>query len=84
MSTRVHELAKELGVKSQELLDRIQEWGFEVKSSIFAGLDPATVEQIRGRYHANEPAGTSAAPVAKPSPRPAAPHPRRRPPFARH
>ncbi len=75
MSTRVHELAKELGVKSQELLDRIQEWGFEVKSSIFAGLDPATVEQVRGRYHASEPAGTTAAPVAKPSPRPGSPAP---------
>ena len=33
MSTRVHELAKELGLKSQELLDRIQKWGLDVKVS---------------------------------------------------
>nr|UXE45576.1 translation initiation factor IF-2 [uncultured bacterium] len=74
MSTRVHELAKELGVKSQELLDKIQGWGLDVKPSIFAGLDPATVEQVRDRYHREGSAGTPAAePVAKPSPRPAPP-----------
>jgi translation initiation factor IF-2 len=73
LSTRVHELAKELGVKSQDLLDRIQVWGFEVKSSIFAGLDPSTVEQIRARHHGESAGGTAAAPVAKPSSRPASP-----------
>ena len=31
MSTRVHELAKELGLKSPELLERIQKWGLDVK-----------------------------------------------------
>ena len=47
MSTRVHELAKELGLKSQELLERIQKWGLDVKVSPLASLDPATVERIR-------------------------------------
>ena len=47
MSTRVHELAKELGLKSQELLERIQNWGLEVKVSALASLDPSTVERIR-------------------------------------
>jgi translation initiation factor IF-2 len=75
LSTRVHELAKELGVKSQELLDRIQEWGFEVKPSIFAGVDTSTAEQIRKRHH-QESGGTAAAPSArKPSSRPDSPAP---------
>ena len=47
LSTRVHELAKELGLKSQELLERIQNWGLEVKVSALASLDPSTVERIR-------------------------------------
>ena len=47
MSTRVHELAKELGLKSQELLERIQKWGLDVKVSALASLDPAMVERIR-------------------------------------
>ena len=47
MSTRVHELAKELGLKSAELLERIQGWGLDVKASNFASLDPATVDRIR-------------------------------------
>jgi hypothetical protein len=33
---RVHELAKELGMKSQELLDRIQKEGLDVKLSALA------------------------------------------------
>ena len=47
LSTRVHELAKELGLKSQELLDRIQKWGLDVKASALASLDPAMVERIK-------------------------------------
>jgi translation initiation factor IF-2 len=47
LSTRVHELAKELGLKSAELLERIQGWGLDVKASNFASLDPATVDRIR-------------------------------------
>ncbi len=44
---RVHELAKELGMKSQELLDRIQKEGLDVKVSALASLDPGMVERIR-------------------------------------
>ena len=44
---RVHELAKELGMKSQELLDRIQKEGLDVKLSALASLDPGMVERIR-------------------------------------
>ena len=40
LSTRVHELAKELGLKSPDLLDRIQKWGLDVKVSALASLDP--------------------------------------------
>ena len=47
LSTRVHELAKELGLKSPELLERIQNWGLDVKASNLASLDPATVDRIR-------------------------------------
>src|SRR4051794_9946600 len=43
LSTRVHELAKELGLKSQELLERIQKWGLDVKLSALASLDPSAV-----------------------------------------
>ena len=45
MSTRVHELAKELGLKSPELLERIQKWGLDVKASALASLDPPVVPQ---------------------------------------
>ena len=44
---RVHELAKELGLKSHELLDRIQKEGLDVKVSALASLDPAMVDRIR-------------------------------------
>ena len=47
LSMRVHELAKELGMKSQELLDRIQKEGLDVKLSALASLDPGMVERIR-------------------------------------
>ncbi len=47
LSTRVHELAKELGLKSQELLDRIQNWGLDVKASPLASLDSSTVDRIK-------------------------------------
>ena len=47
LSTRVHELAKELGLKSQELLERIQKWGLDVKANPLASLDPPMVDRIR-------------------------------------
>ena len=65
MSTRVHELAKELGLKSQELLDRIQKWGLDVKGSALASLDPSMVDRIRELMPA------SATPSPDPDPAPA-------------
>src|SRR3954451_9824824 len=47
LSTRVHELAKELGLKSQELLERIQKWGLDVKVRALARLDPSTAATVR-------------------------------------
>ena len=41
---RVHELAKELGLDSKELLARIQEWGLDVKLNRLASVEPAAVE----------------------------------------
>ena len=87
LSTRVHELAKELGLKTQELLERIQKWGLDVKFSALASLDPSTVEQIkervnqspsasevRGAVASTAPAGSvsPSAPTVKPTPRPVA------------
>ena len=75
MSTRVHELAKELGLKSQELLERIQNWGLEVKVSALASLDPSTVERIRElmRQPSTGKDAQNARPAAPSSPNPAAP-----------
>ena len=65
LSTRVHELAKELGLKSAELLERIQSWGLDVKASNFASLDPATVERIRELMARSAPGGGPASPPAQ-------------------
>ena len=72
LSTRVHELAKELGLKSQELLERIQKWGLDVKANALASLDPPMVDRIRELM--DQPAGgdgaTSAASPHRPGPPP--------------
>ena len=72
LSTRVHELAKELGLKSQDLLDRIQGWGLDVKPSIFAGLAQDHVDRIKGLMTGSaEPAAAPAPQTsARPSPTP--------------
>jgi len=74
LSTRVHELAKELGLKSPELLDRIQKWGLDVKKvSALASLDPATVDRIRQLMNggsAPQASKPSAPPKASPTPTP--------------
>ncbi len=73
---RVHELAKELGLKkSQDLLDRIQKWNLDVKANALAVVDPPTVEQIRALF-ARESKGApapAAKPTAAPAPKPSAP-----------
>ncbi len=71
LSTRVHELAKELGLKSQELLERIQKWGLDVKANALASLDPPMVDRIRELM--DQPASgteaTSSASQHRPAPR---------------
>ena len=73
LSTRVHELAKELGLKSQELLERIHKWGLDVKANPLASLDPPLVDRIRELME--QPAGGNEAtsPAAPHRPGPAAP-----------
>ena len=84
LSTRVHELAKELGLKSQELLERIQNWGLDVKVSALASLDPSTVARIRElmgqpstgkdaqKARATPSSTTPSAPTVRSTPRPVA------------
>jgi translation initiation factor IF-2 len=81
LSTRVHELAKELGLKSQELLDRIQSWGLDVKASPLASLDTSMVDRIK-QMHAAPQGQTNApkAPTAAPTPPKPAPVSRPIPP----
>src|SRR5207245_1584051 len=62
LSTRVYELAKEFGLKSQELLDRIQKWGFDVKASAFAALDDSTTDKVRDLMKQGGAAADEAAP----------------------
>ena len=75
LSTRVHELAKELGLKSQDLLDRIQKWGLDVKVSALASLDPAMSDRIRQLVNSENGPEASKAPAA------ARVEPSLRPPF---
>ncbi len=81
MSTRVHELAKELGLKSPELLERIQKWGLDVKASALASLDPPMVDRIKqlmaapsssSAPAASKSLASASAPAASPGPAPAA------------
>src|SRR5437764_1638300 len=73
LSTRVHELAKELGLKSQELLDRIQRWGLDVKVNALASLDPSMVDRIKQLMQGPSAPGAQAAKTPAPPPLPAAP-----------
>ena len=78
LSTRVHELAKELGLKSQELLERIQKWGLDVKANALASLDPPMVDRIRELM--DQPAsGTEATSLARTASARAGADPRRPP-----
>ena len=79
LSTRVHELAKELGLKSAELLERIQNWGLDVKASNFASLDSATVDRIKDL---SAQAASGSGPVSPPQSAPVAPAQPRTPPVS--
>ncbi|MGP1498283.1 MAG: translation initiation factor IF-2 N-terminal domain-containing protein, partial [Schaalia odontolytica] len=48
---RVHELAKELGITSKELMGHLKEAGEFVKSSS-SSLEPPVVRQMRERFAA--------------------------------
>ncbi|PIB73668.1 translation initiation factor IF-2 N-terminal domain-containing protein, partial [Mycolicibacterium brumae] len=76
---RVHELAKELGVTSKEVLARLSEQGEFVKSAsstVEAPVARRLREAFGGNKPAAEPAPAPKAPAAKPSaPKPAAPVP---------
>ncbi|MGF0218350.1 translation initiation factor IF-2 N-terminal domain-containing protein, partial [Rhodococcus sp. IEGM1420] len=74
---RVHELAKELGVTSKELLARLKEQGEFVKSAS-STVEPPVARRLRESFaKANgDGAAPSAAPkpgAPRPGPRPAAP-----------
>ena len=70
---RVHELAKELGLeKAKDLIERIQEWGLDVKPSPAAGVDEETAEEIRRRMNASPAGPPSGADQPAPTPSPAA------------
>ncbi len=67
MSTRVHELAKKLGLKSQELIDAIQEAGLDVRPSPLAGLDSDMVEKIERLYTSRPSSAAAPSPTLRPS-----------------
>ncbi len=67
MSTRVHELAKELGLKSQDLIDRIQKEGLDVKPSPLASLDLSMVDRIKDLIQGRSAPAREAAQATSPS-----------------
>ena len=60
---RVHELAKELGITSKELMGRLKEAGEFVKSSS-SSLEPPVVRSMREKFAAAKPKAD-----AKPAPK---------------
>jgi translation initiation factor IF-2 len=74
---RVHELAKELGVNSKDVLDRLTALGIPAKGHMSA-LEPDMVAKAKAALTAPAPAPVPVAPVApppKPAPAAAAPAP---------
>ncbi len=70
-------LAKELGLETQELIDRIQGWGLAVKPSALAGVDHETADDIRRRSRdSNEPQPSKSSPVEAPTPKSLSPTPK--------
>jgi len=67
---RVHELAKELGVSSKELLGKLHEAGIEAKSHM-SSLEEAAIKLLREQYAGTTEAEAPAAP-AQPQPAPEA------------
>lgn len=50
MSTRVHELAKELNVKSQEILDYLRGEGESIKASHLSSLEEIQIDKVRSHF----------------------------------
>ncbi|MCB0386661.1 MAG: translation initiation factor IF-2 N-terminal domain-containing protein [Bdellovibrionales bacterium] len=48
---KVYEFAKEIGIETLTLMDKIRDWNLPVKSHM-APLDEATVEEIKNRLEA--------------------------------
>ncbi len=67
--TRIHALAKELGLESKEVLAKAQELGYEVKTAS-SGLEADEVERVRGALAGAEPEAP-AEPEPEPQPEPA-------------
>ena len=77
---RVHELAKQLGITSKELLGTLKEQGEFVKTAS-STIEPPVVKKMRAHYEAqgigkdNAEAPTNAAPAKPGAPKPGAPKP---------
>ncbi|MDY3126968.1 MAG: translation initiation factor IF-2 [Corynebacterium sp.] len=74
---RVHELAKQLGVTSKELLAALKEQGEFVKTAS-STIEPPVVKKMRAHYGADTAANSeekAAAPAQSAAPKPAAPKP---------
>lgn len=77
---RVHELAKQLGITSKELLGTLKEQGEFVKTAS-STIEPPVVKKMRAHYEAqgigkdNTEAPTNAAPAKPGAPKPGAPKP---------
>ena len=69
MGTRVHQLAKELGIPGAELIPKLQELGIQVKSGLNV-LKDEDLKKARGAFAGSEP---QAAPPKSSTPKKAAP-----------
>ena len=68
---RVHELAKELEIKSQEIIDSLSGTEYEIKSAS-SNIDDAAQEIIRKKYKKSAPKAEEK-PAAEKAEKPAAP-----------
>ena len=78
---RVHELAKELGITSKELMGHLKEAGEFVKSSS-SSLEPPVVRQMREKFAAAPKAKKAEAKPAAKAPKPSAAKPAAKKPAA--
>ena len=78
---RVHELAKELGITSKELMGHLKEAGEFVKSSS-SSLEPPVVRQMREKFAAAPKSKKADAKAAPKAPKPGAAKPAAKKPAA--